>query len=212
MNKYGYIDSNPGIRLIQNKIKKQELPKYLDYKDINKIIAAAKENGSNSTRDVALLYCLAYCGSRRSEILKLNWSDVCFADSTITIYRDKNLTVDVLPMHEKLRSVMEELFKNTEPCPSDPVFISKKHKRLSYTAFNEMFRKCVKLSGVEKQFIITSHVFRHSFVTELIKNGVSLKEIQMFTGHKDTNSLMGYIHICTEHKMRVIETLPEISI
>jgi site-specific recombinase XerD len=34
---YGYIDANPTVKLIKNKIKKEELPKYLNYKEISQI-------------------------------------------------------------------------------------------------------------------------------------------------------------------------------
>jgi len=65
--------------LVVKKSINHEIPRYLTYEEISKIIFAAKEHGgANSRRDVALLTCLAYLGCRRSEILGLNWSSINF--------------------------------------------------------------------------------------------------------------------------------------
>jgi site-specific recombinase XerD len=37
------------------------------------------------------------------------------------------------------------------------------------------------------------HVLKHSIITELIRAGVPLQHVQVFTGHKNINSLLRYM-------------------
>jgi len=115
-------------------------------------------------------------------------------------------------MNAPLYKVLNQLYMEKKPDPDDPVFISNKGNRLSNTAFNQMFQKYVKLSGLKKDFNITSHVFRHSFCTHLVKQGIPLIAIQRYTGHRDINSLNVYSHVSSEQKKVVMCKLPEIAI
>jgi site-specific recombinase XerD len=63
---------------------------------------------------------------------------------------------------------------------------------LSDTYIARKIKTGVHQSGVQKK--VTSHTFRHSFATHLLKNGYDIRTVQDLLGHKDVSTTMTYTH------------------
>ena len=67
-------------------------------------------------------------------------------------------------------------------------------------------RQAAQRAGIHKR--VTSHIFRHSYATHLLQNGVDLRSIQELLGHKSVEITMVYTHVVAEmNRGRVISPL-----
>lgn len=64
--------------------------------------------------------------------------------------------------------------------------------RIGKRSVQDMIKRYAKAAGLNSD--ISTHTFRHSFATNLIKNNVDIRAVQMFLGHSDLKSTQVYTH------------------
>ena len=169
--------------------KEVNIPNFLDEEEIKMIIDAVKKDKTeNKLRDLAILELLRTTGCRRSSVFDLEWKDIDFHNKTILIKHQKTKNWSNVPLALSLeQALIDYKFSLIEHTPN--VFNIKKD------AYNDIINKYVEKSGLKKDFKITGHTFRHSFITFLVKKNVPLEKIAKYTGHKDLRSLNIYTHL-----------------
>jgi len=155
----------------------------------------AKYPGKNPINDARkqdnqdLLVCLLHLGARINEAQNLRWSDVDFANNTILVRRLKNGDDSLLMMTRALRAVME---RRVAVKVDNYVFPTKSGKD---KANINWFADVVERAGIDVEAgKVTSHTFRHSAATRLLRAGMDIRKVQKFLGHKSINSTIVYLH------------------
>ena len=83
----------------------------------------------------------------------------------------------------------------------DPATGRKGRRGLHPSAVQRAVKSAVRRSGVMKP--ATCHTFRHSFATELLRDGYDIRIVQELLGHKDVRTTMIYLHVADQMGMRV---------
>jgi len=175
--------------------------------------------------ELAVTFGLFY-GLRRSEIVGLKWqnfdltNDIFTISHTVTTFKHKGKTVqyakDKTKNQSSMRSlplvsfVKEKLLALKEQQKEDRIAFGNCYvtKYQSYVYVNEIgerirpdyisgeFPKLLKKNGLRH---IRFHDTRHSCASLLLKNGVSMKEIQSWLGHSDYGTTANlYAHLDVE--------------
>lgn len=61
------------------------------------------------------------------------------------------------------------------------------------TTVQRAIGSAVSLSAINKR--VTAHTFRHSFATQLLRNGYDIRTVQTLLGHRDVSTTMIYLHV-----------------
>lgn len=61
------------------------------------------------------------------------------------------------------------------------------------TTVGRAITQAASLAGISKR--VTSHTFRHSFATQLLRAGYDIRTVQSLLGHRDVSTTMLYLHV-----------------
>lgn len=135
-------------------------------------------------RNKALIYFVAMTGCRINEALSLTWKDLIDSPIPVAIFREtKNGDTRYVP----LRGILPDLLKSL-PRRSELVFNSLDDKRLSLD-----LKRRTEAQGITKR--VWWHLMRHSFITNLIQQGIDDLIIAKIVGHKNPASTQRYNHV-----------------
>jgi integrase len=160
----------------------------------------------------------AHTGARRSEILRVQISDLDLEAGTVLIHEKKRArgkrTTRRLPLSPFLAAVLEEWLA-VHPggqflfCHELRVFRSKK-RRLEFAPLtrneaNDHFKRTVAGSKWEK--LRGWHIFRHSFASNCAAKGIDQRIIDEWTGHQTEEMRRRYRHLFPNQQQEAIRSV-----
>lgn len=142
----------------------------------------------------AVLKTLYYTGMRQKELRNLDIEDVDFDRLRITIKHGKgdrsrtvNITQDCAAALNRWLMVRPKPKEGHEQA----LFLSCYHTRISSNLVWSIVKRNAAAAGIEKN--VYPHKFRITNITRMAEAGLSPREIQAQSGHKDLETLIGYI-------------------
>jgi integrase len=147
-------------------------------------------------------------GLRVSELLGLEWCDVDLARRSITVRRSIVEGIITSPKNNRERHIpltapLCEALKRIQK-PAGPLFCNKKGKIWSYFKLRKRLQKFCNIARLR---IIGWHKLRHTFASQLVAAGVSLKATQELLGHSDVRMTLRYAHLAPSALRSAVEVL-----
>lgn len=193
--------SPSAIKLAKDKSDKEV--KFLKLDQIIKLLSAVNTNSLIGLRDRAILETLFSTGLRVAELTSLNRDQIKIPNTNDT------LEIAVVGKGGRVRSVYFSArtltwlkkYLNSRNDIDDALFINYKRgsnkstetRRLTVKSIEDIVKKYVKITGLP--IIVTPHTLRHSFATDLLGNGVDLRLVQEFLGHRNIATTQIYTHV-----------------
>ncbi|MFC1789746.1 tyrosine-type recombinase/integrase [Patescibacteria group bacterium] len=201
------IESLPADKIQLPKVPGGEKTvKFLSLEQIEKLLGAADDIKPEGIRDRAILETLFSTGLRIAELVALN------REQFASVKDKKDLELGVIGKGKHPRTVYFserslgwiKKYIETRKDKNKALFINYRSRkdadaRLTTRSIERIVKKYALLSGVP--FFTTPHTLRHSYATDLLSQGVDLRTIQEFLGHKNIVTTQIYTHV-TNKRLR----------
>ncbi|NJN19190.1 MAG: tyrosine-type recombinase/integrase [Oscillochloris sp.] len=152
-------------------------------------------------RNRRVIVLMLYSGLRISEAAVLLWRDVYLDDSTLIVQRGKGGRRRELPIHPALR---EELLTEPVRRPMRPVVGTIDHTPLTPKSMAHIFERWLPNLGIT----ISAHTLRRTFATQLLRRGITLRDIQLLLGHRSLKTTAVYLGVNPKDLQEGLNKLP----
>lgn len=198
-DKIKVIDKNIASELETPKIPKRN-PIYLDLDESKNILSNIKSRRFYS-RDYCIISIFLNCALRLSELVSINLGDIDWRNNSLSIIGKGNKERVIYLNEMVINSIKNYLkdrneYKIKEGC-ENALFISSVGRRISNRAIEEMVKKHVRNSNINKK--ITPHKLRHTSATLMFKHGkIDIRTLQKVLGHENISTTQIYTHVDDE--------------
>lgn len=187
--------SDPTVGLKLPKFQ-QRIPEPLTAQAMDKLLSGAQFEKFTLVRTHAMIECAFGLGLRASELVGLKLDDLHLGDGWIRVANAKGGRERILPIGGKVSESLKQyllLRKERFGGKSDVVFLSARGKPINRGTFWWLLKTWAQRAGIKER--VSPHQLRHSFATELISQGASLRGVQVALGHRSLELLTRYAHV-----------------
>ena len=180
----GHLDANPARSVQRN--RRQALTRFLSREEIARLHRVLDRQTRNSSREQAdIIRLLLLTGCRRSEILRLRWSEV---DRDRLVLADGKTGPRIVPLNTQARHILQRRPNGGSPfvfpSPRDPA-----RPRSRNLAFWDRARREACIEDVRL------HDLRHTHASHAVMNGVPVPVVARLLGHSDVRTTLRYAHL-----------------
>lgn len=193
-----YLLADPAEHLVLPK-KPKRLPKtILDGNEIKKLLAAPDLRTGKGYRNRIVLEILYDTGIRAAEMAAVKIHDLDLDGGYLTVRSGKGAKDRVVPICPRVCALIRQYLLMIRPqmlCGKDDGFLilNRWGSEMTPLAVWAIVKRCVHLAGIKKN--ISTHTFRHTCATHMLKNGAPIRHIQELLGHESLDSTQIYTKV-----------------
>ena len=189
-----------------------ELPKIprrdietLEYRELERLLAAPEGNSLKVLRDRAILEVLFSTGLRLSELCALSrFIDLERGEISV---RGKGEKLRVVFLAESTKKALKGYLEKRGDA-DEALFVSitrngKVLGRITPRTVQRIIDRYARKAGIPKK--VHPHQIRHSFATDLLINGADLRSVQELLGHANISTTQVYTHLTNKELREVHE-------
>ena len=202
----GAIGSDP-TALLNTPKQWQSLPKYLNQKQLDDLIASPDLTKPQGLRDRAMLEFLYATGLRVSELCRVRVSDIERNMGYVRVVGKGNKH-RLVPVGKAALQAVENYLTSGRPLllknrPSPYLFVTNRGSAMLRQSFWKLLAAYGKKAGIFRG--LTPHVIRHTFATHLLEGGADLRSLQTMLGHADISTTQIYTHVMRSRLRKTVD-------
>ena len=158
------------------------------------------------TRDIAILELLFATGLRVSEVSNIKYNDINLSTGNIKVLGKGGKERSIQICDHEVKSILKEylsLFSDVI-LEKEWFFINRFGNRFTEYSITNMIKKYQLRAKVQQH--LTPHMFRHSFATMLLEEGVDIRYIQGMLGHASISTTQIYTQINMKQQQKILST------
>ena len=177
----------------------------LEADEVERLLSSPNVGSLQGKRDRALLEILFSTGLRVSELCSLNRDSVNLSRDEFSV-RGKGDKVRVVFLSGPAKKALAD-YLDSRGDIDEALFIhiprgktfrqAQGTMRLTPRSVQRMVKKHAVGAGITKD--VHPHVLRHSFATDLLRNGADLRSVQALLGHSSITTTQIYTHLTDTH-------------
>ena len=202
----GEIHSSPLNDIESPKIE-NKLPEVLTEDEIKRLISSVNLDSEFGQRNKTIIEVLYGTGIRVSELIELKLSNIFFKENILKV-TGKGNKERFVPLGKIAIIEIKKYLNNRDKLKinskfSDILFLNRYGRQLTRSMIFKVINDSSKNAEIDKK--ISPHTLRHSYATNLLKNGADLRTIQLILGHESITTTEIYTHLDTFHLEDVLK-------
>lgn len=208
----GWRRGNPAEGLDLPKPQLTDEIRWLEPDEV-RLLAAHAYDSPYQHLDRALYVVAAMTGLRQGELVELRWRDVDWTAGAIRVRRSfsrnelgtpkSRRSVRSVPMADDVAAVLEDLSRQVPDGPDELVFPSPiTGGHLAAAQMLRRMRRALRAAGLDERHVF--HDLRHTFGTQMAAQGVPMRMLQEWMGHRDIATTQRYADYSPRHDERAL--------
>ena len=213
------IQAVPAEKIELGKQEDREVT-FLEPRELERFLKSPQGTNLSGLRDRAILETLFSTGLRVSELCSLNRHEIDLKRGEFSV-RGKGSKIRVVFLSDSAKAALtsyldkridthEALFIRVPPSPSHKA--TEEQSKENFEKFEELrltsrsIQRIVKKQAIAAGIIgkkISPHSLRHSFATDLLRNGADIRSVQALLGHSSVTTTQIYTHV-TDKQLREV--------
>ena len=206
----GFVRNNPALSKLVTppKLSEDLRGRALTIKEVNYLLSGPDREKPEGARDYAILLTLLRTGLRVAEVCGLKSSSIKWSHGRWTLkFKVKGGRERTIPLPTDVKKAIDEylgldrdrrtILKSSDGSESwifQPITNYRTlvfDKPLSTTMVWYLTRKWSEFTGIGK---VSPHDLRRTAITRALDKGLTYRQVQMMSGHKDPKTVMRYDH------------------
>jgi integrase/recombinase XerD len=192
-----YLVNDPAEAIRLPKQPKRLPRVILTSSEVKKLLAACDMRSNNGYRNRIIIEILYDTAIRRAEVANIRLADFDLNAGYILIH-GKGDKQRVVPVSQRVCELVQNYVLMIRPkftTDDDPgyLILNRWGRKMNENGIWAVVKRCAKLSGIKKN--VTTHTFRHTCATHMLKNGAPVRHIQEMLGHESLESTQIYTRV-----------------
>ncbi len=183
---------------------------FLEEDDLERLLNAPQGKEMRTLRDRAILALLFSTGMRVSELCSLDIESINIEKGEFAV-RGKGEKIRPVFVSQKSKEILKDYIDARSNIIEKALFVRiprgksvDNFTRLTPRSIQRLIKHYAAKAGIVGKHV-TPHVMRHSFATDLLRNGADLRSVQELLGHASITTTQIYTHVTNPQLKKIHE-------